>query len=166
MDSVAVTRTVTFVCGGFLLLAYATQGYASRPVVFDFLRGPAFWGLVGFGVAWLVLRERERPAAASTEVIARRARLWALGATGSFAGIGWSWTGEAPKPISPTLCFGGALVCAVGALLTARGAREAAPEARSFARAIAALAVGLALVPLVLFGLLLLLLVTSHGPLF
>ena len=80
--------------------------------------------------------------------------------------IGWSWTGGAPKPISPTLCFGGALVCAVGALVTARDAREAAPEARSSARAAAALAVGLALVPLVLFGLVLLLFVTSNEPLF
>src|SRR5439155_11591941 len=116
VDTVAVTRAVTFVCGGILLLAYAARGYGSTPVLFDFLRGPAFWGLLGFGLAWLILRERERQAPTSSGVIAHRARLWALGAAVSFAGIGWSWTGGAPKPISPTLCFGGALVCAVGAL--------------------------------------------------
>jgi hypothetical protein len=165
VGSVAVTRAVTFVCGGLLLVAYGAEGYGSRPALFDFLRGPTFLGFVGSGIAWLVLRERERLVVSADALLARRARLWALGAAVCFACIGWSWTGGAPRPVSPTLCFGGALVCAIGALVTARDARESGPRARASARAAAGLAVGLALVPLLLFGLVVLLFITSHDPL-
>jgi hypothetical protein len=159
-----VTRALTFVCGGFLLLESLVRAYGSTPFPFDFLHGLAIWGLLGFGLAWLILRERER--VGGNLGAGERARLWAVGAVVCFAGIGWSWTGGAPRFVSPTLCFAGALVCAVGALVSAHDARDATPRERASARAAAGVAVGLAIIPILLFGALILLLLTSDSSFF
>jgi hypothetical protein len=96
----------------------------------------------------------------------RRAQSWAAGAVICFTGMGWSWAGGAPPFVSPTLCFVGLFVCAIGALASARGARHGARKDRASARAAAGVAVALAIIPILLFGALLLLLVTSDGQFF
>src|ERR671935_351896 len=110
--------------------------------------------------SWIGLRERERGEPA------RHGRLWALGAVLSFTGLGWSWTGDAPRVLSPGVCFLGAVVCAVGAVVSARRARHADPRERAVARAAAWVAVLLLLIPVFLLGLLILLLRTSDSPFF
>jgi hypothetical protein len=96
---------------------------------------------------------------------ARRARLWTLGSALCFTGIGWGWTGNAPAFVSPTACFVGSVICAGGALLSARGARHTEGQ-RASARTAAVISVLLLLVPVALFGLLILLLSTSDGSFF
>jgi hypothetical protein len=160
VDTLAVTRALTLVSASFLLLAALVGSSGSAPVVFDFLAGPAFLAFVCSGVTWIGLRERERGEPA------RHGRLWALGAVLSFTGLGWSWTGDAPRVLSPGVCFLGAVVCAVGAVVSARRARHADPRERAVARAAAWVAVLLLLIPVFLFGLLILLLTTSDSPFF
>jgi hypothetical protein len=94
---------------------------------------------------------------------ARRARLWAFGSALCFTGIGWSWAGNAPATVSPLVFILGAVICAIGAIVSARHARHAESHERASARAAAWVAVLLLLIPVALFGLLILLLVTSDG---
>jgi hypothetical protein len=86
-----------------------------------------------------------------------------MGSALCFTGIGWGWTGNAPAFVSPTVCFFGSVICAGGALLSARGARHAEEGQRASARRAALISVLLLLVPVALFGFLILLLSTSDS---